>query len=217
MPQTVGTCLVEDFMLIPEPPQTPRGRGALGEELGAARRRHVRRRRFPRRRPVPARHRIRDGEDDHGRRPGRRHRRLPRSGSPNCSSLRSRRRTARRPWAAWPARPTSCLSTASSASFSVRSVYGLMMQPSASLHGFRRQFMPGRKDDRNAPFLRRPREIDARPLTGQPVVAEDQIDLFAVEQLDRVLETVERRDDLIAEVAEHDFIVEGGQAAHPRR
>ena len=49
------------------------------------------------------------------------------------------------------------------------------------------------------------------PLAGKPEVAEDQIDLFAVEQLDRVLETVERRDHLIAEVAEHHFIVEGGQ------
>jgi hypothetical protein len=76
MPQTVGTCLVEDFMLIPSR-RRPRRPRPIGKKLGAARRRHLRRRGFPRRRAVPARHRIRHGEDDHRRRARRRHRRLP--------------------------------------------------------------------------------------------------------------------------------------------
>ena len=42
MPQSVGTCLVEDLMLIPEAPDNQRGRGSLAAELGPARRRHLR-------------------------------------------------------------------------------------------------------------------------------------------------------------------------------
>ena len=46
---------------------------------------------------------------------------------------------------------------------------------------------------------------------AQPNVAEDQMDLFAVQNLERLVEVVDRRDDLIAGVAEHIFIVERGQ------
>jgi 23S rRNA pseudouridine2605 synthase len=54
-------------------------------------------------------------------------------------------------------------------------------------------------------------ELDARPFAAQPHVAEDQIDLFAVERGDRFLEIVMGGDDVITGVAKHDFIVEGGQ------
>ena len=46
---------------------------------------------------------------------------------------------------------------------------------------------------------------------AQPDVAEDQIDLLALEHLERFVEVVDRRDDLVTGVAEHIFIVERGQ------
>ena len=45
----------------------------------------------------------------------------------------------------------------------------------------------------------------------KPDVAEDQVDFLALEHFDRLVEIVDRRDDLIAGIAEHVFVVERGQ------
>ena len=62
-----------------------------------------------------------------------------------------------------------------------------------------------------------PRSLAARARSipvwslAQTNVAEDQVDLFAIEHGQRLVEVVDSRDDLIAGVAEHIFIVERGQ------
>ena len=47
--------------------------------------------------------------------------------------------------------------------------------------------------------------------TRQVKIAEDQVDVRAIQQFDGVLETVERRNHLITKVAEHHFIVESSE------
>ncbi len=82
------------------------------------------------------------------------------------------------------------------------------MQPSASCADSGGNLWPVEKTIGMPLFLRRAREIEAAALARKMIVAEDQVDVLAIQKLDRVLEAVERRDDLITEVAEHHFIVE---------
>ena len=71
--------------------------------------------------------------------------------------------------------------------------------------------MARREQGRDAFFLGRPREVDARLLLAQANVAEDQMNLFAVQHVERFIEVVDRRDDLITGIAEHILIVERRQ------
>src|SRR5439155_22054642 len=71
--------------------------------------------------------------------------------------------------------------------------------------------MPGREQGRDAALLGRSRKLDSVALTAQADVAQDQVDRFALDNLERIVELVDRRDDLIAGVAEDILIVEGGQ------
>src|SRR4051794_27880211 len=72
-------------------------------------------------------------------------------------------------------------------------------------------FMAGCEQGWNVPRLRVSREIDPGLLTAQPHVAEDEMDLFAVDHSQRLIEVVDRRDDLIARVLQDVFVVERGQ------
>ena len=66
----------------------------------------------------------------------------------------------------------------------------------------------GREQGRDPFFLGGAGQIDAVLLAAQPNVAEHQIDLLALQHLDRFVEAVDGRDHLIAGLAEHRFIVE---------
>ena len=69
----------------------------------------------------------------------------------------------------------------------------------------------GGEQRRNALRLGGARKVDPRLLAAQADVAEDQVDLFALQDFERFVEIVDRRDDLITGVAERIFIVERGQ------
>src|SRR5689334_23340331 len=71
--------------------------------------------------------------------------------------------------------------------------------------------MAGREKSRHAFFLGGPCQFDPRLVLAQADVAKDQVDMLAFEQLERLMEIVDRGDDLVTGVAEHIFIVEGGQ------
>jgi hypothetical protein len=70
--------------------------------------------------------------------------------------------------------------------------------------------MARREQGRHAPLPRVPREVNAGLLPLQPYVAEDEMNLFSFEDLQRFVEIIDGRDDLIAGVAEYPFIVECG-------
>ena len=54
-------------------------------------------------------------------------------------------------------------------------------------------------------------KVDPGLLAAEAHVAEDQMDLLAFQHLDRLVEIVDGRDDLVTGVAEEIFIVERGQ------
>lgn len=68
-----------------------------------------------------------------------------------------------------------------------------------------------REQDRNAPVLGDLGEVDPASLPRQPDVAQNQVDLLAIERRDRVGEPIEGCDNLIAGVGDHIFILECGQ------
>src|ERR1041385_526481 len=71
--------------------------------------------------------------------------------------------------------------------------------------------MPGREKRRNSFCLGRLREMDSGLLFPQSKVAQDQMHLGAFEHRKCFIKIVDRRNDLVSCVAEHRFIIEGGQ------
>ena len=66
----------------------------------------------------------------------------------------------------------------------------------------------GREERRNSVLLGHASKLNAVALAAQADVAEDQIDLLARDDLERIVELIDRRDDLISRVAEDILIVE---------
>ena len=52
-------------------------------------------------------------------------------------------------------------------------------------------------------------KLDAGPIAAEPDIRQDQVDLLLVQRLDRIVEMIECRDDLIAGVRQQHFMVEG--------
>ena len=91
----------------------------------------------------------------------------------------------------------------------MRSLIGLHQAADRQLGGIVGR-VAGHEQHRDAAFLGDPREVDPAALAAQPDVAQDQIDLFALERGDRFLES-----SCVATThsrpREHVFIVERGQ------
>ena len=71
--------------------------------------------------------------------------------------------------------------------------------------------MPGNEQDRDSAPARLASDFQAGLVAAQPNVAENEVDPSPVHYRDGLLEIVVRRDDLIAGIFQHHFIVECGQ------
>src|SRR5437763_37209 len=85
------------------------------------------------------------------------------------------------------------------------------MQATDGNLGCPRIWMAGREQGRDAALLRRLRKLDRRLLAAEADVAQDQVNRLALDYLERVVELVGRRDDLITGVAEDILVVERRQ------
>ena len=71
--------------------------------------------------------------------------------------------------------------------------------------------MAGCEQGRDAHCLGGLGEVHPGLLAAQPDVAQDEVDLLAFEHFERLVEIVDRRDNIIAAIAEHILILERGQ------